>query len=152
VTAPDPSLERIADKLAIQELCARYNWYVDQFLIDPLMALFVDDQPVFDETPAGLARSEGQDGIRAYYGEGLFKQLKHMVHFTTNFFLDELSGDHARGRCSAHVFAETQDGGKVEVLCWYDDIYRRSETGWQFVSRTVTPYTTPQLDAITSAH
>jgi hypothetical protein len=152
MTTPDPTLATIADKLAIQELLARYNWYVDQFIIDPLMALFVDDDPVFDETPAGLARSEGQDGIRTYFAEGLFKQLKFMVHLTTNSFLEELSDDTARGKCSAHVFAETHDGGKVEVLCWYDDVYRRGEHGWQFVSRVVTPYTTPQLDAVTGGH
>jgi len=145
MSAPTPSLETIADKLAIQELCARYAWYVDRFIIDPLMELFVDDDPVFDETPAGLGRSEGQDVIRAYYAEGLFKQLKHMVHITTNQFLEELSGDTARGKVSAHVFAETQDGGKIEVLCWYDDVYRRGPNGWQFVSRVVTPYAAPQL-------
>ena len=152
MTAPDPSPATIADKLAIQELCARYAWYVDRFMIDPLMELFVDEDPVFDETPAGLARSEGQEGIRGYYGEGLFKQLKYMVHITTNQFLEELDGDCAKGKVSAHVFAETLDGGKIEVLCWYDDVYRRGPRGWQFVSRVVNPYADPQLDAITGGH
>lgn len=152
MTSPDPTLTTIADKLAIQELCARYNWYVDQFIIDPLMDLFVDDAPVFDETPAGLGRNEGQEAIRAYYGEGLFKQLKSMVHLTTNFFLTELSDDGAEGKCSAQVFAETQDGGKIDVLCWYDDVYRRTEKGWQFVSRVVTPYTAPQLAGLDGDH
>ncbi|HTK63053.1 MAG TPA: nuclear transport factor 2 family protein [Pseudonocardia sp.] len=152
MTSPDPTLTTIADKLAIQELCARYNWYVDQFIIDPLMELFVDDDPVFDETPAGLGRNEGQDAIRAYYGEGLFKQLKSMVHLTTNFFLTELSDDGAEGKCSAQVFAETQDGGKIDVLCWYDDVYRRTDKGWQFVSRVVTPYTAPQLAGLDGDH
>jgi hypothetical protein len=152
MTSPVPTLTTVADKLAIQELCARYNWYVDQFIIDPLMELFVDDGPVFDETPAGLGRNEGQEAIRAYYGEGLFKQLKSMVHLTTNFFLTELSADAAKGRCSAQVFAETQDGGKIDVLCWYDDVYRRSERGWQFVSRVVTPYTAPQLAGLDGGH
>jgi SnoaL-like domain len=149
VLESDRSLIAIEDKVSIRELCARYNWYVDTFLIDPLMEVFVEDYPVFDETPVGLARSEGRADIRSYFEDGLFKQLKSMVHLTTNFFLEEHGANEAKGRCSAHVFAETHEGGKVEVLCWYDDVYRRTEGGWRFVSRVVHAYTPPNLAAMT---
>ena len=67
-------MDAIIQRLAIQERYARYAFYCDTFQIDPLMTLWVNDNPVFDESEVGTGYHSGQDGIRQFFIEGVFSR------------------------------------------------------------------------------
>jgi hypothetical protein len=138
-----------AERLAIQELTARYAFYVDTFQIQPLMELWVQDGPVFDETQIGTGVHTGADAIRAFFVNGVFAQLDAVVHFTMNHILHELDDTKANGVCSVLVEGDLKAGGTLRATAYYKDAYEKVDGAWKFRSRTTIPYTKPQLGSLT---
>jgi len=57
------------DRREIVELTSRYAFLVDTFQLLPLMQLWVDDEPTFDESRVDLGNNTGLDNIRRYFEE-----------------------------------------------------------------------------------
>lgn len=142
-------LDAITQRLAIQELCARYAFYCDTFQIEPLMALWVEDDPVFDERDVGTGYHAGQADIRRFFIAGVFAQMDGLLHLTSNHWLQELTENRAAGVCSVIVSGDLKNGGSLHATAYYEDHYARVDGDWKFRSRKTIPYTKPQLGGLT---
>jgi hypothetical protein len=136
---------RLADRLDIIELTAKYAYYVDSSDLDNLMTLWVNDDPVFDEEPVGLQRSQGFDAVHDYFRDQVFGKMDSMAHVTTNHFITELTASTARGICTVLAEGDVKGAGLVHVMATYTDAYERVGDTWRFRSRQVKPLTKPQL-------
>ena len=138
------------DRLAIIELTARYAFYVDTFQLEPLMQLWVDDAPTFDESRADLGNNTGLDNIRRYFEDFVFVHMAKMAHITTNHIVERVTDTTARGSCSVLVEGEMTTGERMHAAAYYDDVYHRVDDAWKFKSRVVYPLTTPNLGSLVS--
>jgi hypothetical protein len=141
MTTAEQATLSIEDRFAIQDLVSRYSVYVDTFQIEPLMSLWVTDDPFFDETKLGAPRASGLDSIRRFFVEDVFDKMEAMAHLTENPLIDEVTEKGARGTCQHFFEGIVKGGGTIRVTASYDDVYERTSGGWKFRSRTVTPYT-----------
>jgi hypothetical protein len=123
------------DRLAIQDLIARYPIVVDGRDWDGLDALFAPDAHI-DFTafggPAGDLAS-----TKAFLADALggFRRTQHMMGLPAI----TLTGDRATARTSCHNPMVLDDGdGSTSVWLiglWYDDEFARTPDGWRFTSR-----------------
>jgi hypothetical protein len=123
------------DRLAIQDLIARYPIVVDGRDWDGLDALFALDAHI-DFTafggPAGDLAS-----TKAFLADALggFRRTQHMMGLPAI----TLTGDRATARTSCHNPMVLDDGnGSTSVWLiglWYDDEFARTPDGWRFTSR-----------------
>jgi len=127
--------DEVADRLAIQDLIARYPAAVDGRDWDGLDALFTADAQIdftaFGGPTGGLAE------IKAFLADALggFRRTQHMMGLPTI----TIDGDHATARTSCHN-PMVIDGGDGEtsvwlIGLWYDDEFARTPDGWRFTSR-----------------
>jgi hypothetical protein len=131
----DPALTELADRLAIQDLIARYPIAVDGRDWDALDDLFTDDARI-DFTafggPAGDLAS-----IKVFLRDALggFRRTQHMMGLPAI----TLSGDRATARtsCNNPMVIDGADGETSVWLIglWYDDEFARTAEGWRFTSR-----------------
>ena len=140
----------LLDRLEIIELTARYAFFVDTFQLEPLMQLWVDDEPTFDESRVELGNNTGLDNIRSYFEDFVFGQMAKMAHITTNHIVENVTDTTARGHCSVLVEGEMKTGERMHAAAYYDDVYHRVEHAWKFKSRVVYPLTTPNLGSLVS--
>jgi SnoaL-like domain len=136
VTGRGPSEDtEVADRLAIQDLIARYADVIDRRDLDGLDALFTDDATIdfstFDGPVGALAE------IKAFLASSLplFDRSQHMMGLP----LIEIDGATARARTSCHnPMVSTRPDGTTSVWLiglWYDDELVRSVDGWRFRTR-----------------
>ena len=137
----------IEDRLAIQELVARYNFYCDTAQLEPLLGLFVTDDPVFDESRLGSPRVSGFENLRQFFRENVFAVMEGNAHITGGYLIEEVTEKGARGVCTIFYDGDIKGGGTVHVAGYYEDVYERADGGWKFRSRTVIPFTKPQATA-----
>lgn len=125
----------VADKLAIQELIARYPIVVDGGDFDRLADLCTPDA-VIDFTafggPAGTVPeivSFLRDSL------GVFRRTQHMMGLPAI----TLDGDRATARtsCTNPMVIDNDDGSTAVWLIglWYDDDLVRTKDGWRFAAR-----------------
>jgi hypothetical protein len=132
---PGYSDTEVADRLAIQDLIARYAVVIDGRDFDALDALFTPDATIDFSTfngPVGDLRQ-----IKTFLAASLpfFTRSQHMMGLP---FI-ELDGDtaHARTSCNNPMISE-KPGGTTSVWLiglWYDDDLVRTEAGWRFSAR-----------------
>jgi hypothetical protein len=139
-----------ADRLEIIELTARYAFYVDTFQLEPLMQLWVDDEPTFDESRVDLGNNTGLDNIRRYFEDFVFGHMAKLAHITTNNIVESVTDTTAQGLCSVLVEGEMKTGERMHAAAYYDDVYHRVDGAWKFKSRVVHPLTTPNLGSLVS--
>lgn len=139
----------IEDRLSIQELIARYNFYVDTRQLEPLLSLFVADDPVFDETRLGSPRVSGLENLREFFSKDVFDVIEGQAHLTGGYLIEEVTEKGARGVCTIFYDGDVKGGGTIHVTGYYEDVYERTSEGWKFRSRTVIPYTKPQVSGQT---
>lgn len=139
-----------ADRLEIMDLVSRYAFFVDTFQLEPLMQLWVPDEPSFDESRVDLGNSTGLDGIRGYFRDFVFVQMAKLAHITTNHIVEELAEGSARGWCTVLVEGEMTNGDTMHATAYYEDTYHRVDDTWKFKRREVHPLTTPQLGSLVS--
>lgn len=125
-----------ADRLAIQELLARYCHSIDAARGELCAALFTDDAIL--ETPVGVA--EGGAAIRAWIDERLaLRQPDIQVrHSHLTILLAPLSADEVRVRSTLLYTWETLEIPRevdVKSTVIYEDVVRRTPEGWRFASR-----------------
>jgi 3-phenylpropionate/cinnamic acid dioxygenase small subunit len=121
----------LADYIAIRELSARYNRFVDDCRYDDFARCFTDDG-VFEVV--GLVTMKG----RAEIAEITSKFGFGPVHLTTDATI-EIDGDEAHQVCSLLVGGRQKNRAAFRFLTTgrYDDRLVRTPDGWRFTHRRV---------------
>jgi hypothetical protein len=141
-------METVRHRVDIIQLTSQYAFLLDTFQLDPLMGLWVQDEPTFDESRVNLGNNTGHANIRRYFEEFVFTRMAKLAHITTNHVVTEVTDVSARGVCTVLVEGEMKDGGSMRAAAYYDDVYSRAAGFWQFKTRTVYPLTTPVLGSL----
>lgn len=124
----------LEDRLAILDLCARYNYAIDTGASEDWARTFTEDG-VFDG-PAGHA--EGHDALIAFCDQ-LAVEFPGAMHFTDNHLFEE-DGETMRHRC--FLSFQVPKGETVDIwLLGYEDELVRMNGDWRFRSRRVAPLT-----------
>ena len=125
----DPS--RLADRIALHELRARYTHLYDGGDLEGFVGLFTGDG-VLQLGPAGFAR--GHDELRAALAAPM-ETAAFACHFTSDEISEFTGDDTARGtsRFAVH-YGRSPD---IQGAGTYHDEYRRTGEGWRFTSRTI---------------
>lgn len=127
-------LQRLEDRLEIQDLMSRYSTAVDAKRLDLLESVFV---------PGSIVDFRGNGGPMLPYPEVVEFLRDSMAgfagcqHYVTNHLI-ELDGD--RATCRIYVFtylASIVDGDEVLFADggWYDDELVRTPAGWRIQRR-----------------
>jgi ketosteroid isomerase-like protein len=121
-------IDRVESYIAIQQLAARYAWYLDGRDIDAIVALYVDDVKV-----GPPATGVGHDALRQWFNRSVhywYRSLHHIgghvIHFEDT--------DHATGIMQCRVEQEIGDRW-VTTAVLYNDVYERRQGAWRFVHR-----------------
>lgn len=126
-------LRLVEDHLEIAQLRARYCHLLDGRQWDEFVQLFTPDG-VFD----GLEAVEGHDAIYEFFSQRVPRLAEDFWHFCTNGTV-EVDGDQATGRISMEYLSST-NGVSFVSAGHYDDVMRRVDGRWLFVSRKITFY------------
>jgi|TARA_B110000263_G_C15258731_1_gene487767 hypothetical protein len=131
-----------ADRLAIHDLLAAYNWAIDTRDPDGYAATFVANG-TFD---GGSEFLSTQDELRAFVGVmAKAPGAQGLQHWTTNLVIREtLEGAVVRSYMSGPKLAD--DGCIIGVVGTYEDVIVRDSGSWKFASRVwreVIPNTSP---------
>jgi len=125
----------VEDRLAIQDLIARYAVIVDSRDFDALDEVFTADARI-DFTAFGGPAGSPAD-IKKFLADsfGIFKSTQHLMGLP----LITLDGDRATARTpctNPMVLDEAGGAAKVWLIgLWYDDELVRTPLGWRFASR-----------------
>ena len=122
----------IDDRMAILDLCAQYNYYIDTGEAEKWADTFTADG-VFD---GAVGRAEGREALIAF-GRQFGTDYPGAMHFTDNH-LFEHDGDAMKHKCFLS-FQVPSDGGTNLVLVGYEDELVRVDGAWKFCSRRVGP-------------
>ena len=128
-------MSEVEDRLAIQDLIARYPIAVDGRDWDALDELFTPDARI-DFTAFGGPAGD-LPSIKAFLRDALggFRRTQHMMGLPAI----TLSGDTATARtsCNNPMVIDGPDGETSVWLIglWYDDEFARTPDGWRFASR-----------------
>ena len=136
----------IADRIAIQDLIARYAWALDTGDTDSLAACFTPDCVVIEEVFEDPDRWEGREGVRKlgehYKNSPGFPGRQHHVSQSI------VAGDAAR--CSVKSFAfVTECKGEppytLRFTGYYDDRLVKVDGEWLFHERVIRLWDGPVL-------
>lgn len=136
---------KIEDRLEIQDLVARYAYYVDSFMIPEWVALFAPDA-VLDESEFGMGRHECHQGLAAY-GNAIAGRVKYLLHLMTNHLIWDAEENSARGTSFAIVESMQNTGSRARYLVEYNDQYQRIGGRWVFQTRHLKKSFPPEVIA-----
>ena len=122
----------IEDRLAILDLCARYNYSIDTGASAAWADTFTVDG-VFDG-PAGHA--QGRDALVAFCDQ-LARDYPGAMHFTDNHLFEQ-DGDLVRHRCFLSFQVPVEDRTDIWLLGYEDEI-TKVDGEWRFRVRRVGP-------------
>jgi hypothetical protein len=122
----------IEDRLAILDLCARYNYLIDTGISEAWADTFTPDG-VF-EGPAGYAK--GRADLVAFCNR-VAKDYQGAMHFTDSH-LFETDGDLVQHRCFLSFQVPIEDRTDIWLLGYEDEI-TRGDGEWRFRARRVAP-------------
>ena len=122
----------IDDRMAILDLCAEYNYYIDTAESEKWADTFTADG-VFDGT---VGRAEGRDALVAFCKQ-FGTDYPGAMHFTDNhLFYPE--GEAMKHKCFLS-FQVPSEGGTNVILVGYEDDLVKIDGAWKFRSRRVGP-------------
>lgn len=124
----------IDDRMAILDLCARYNYAVDTCAAEEWADTFTADGTFGG--PAGSA--EGREQLVAFCFE-LNEMFPGAMHFNDNH-LFEPDGKVMRHKCFLSMQTPGEDGTSVMALGYEDEVVKEGGE-WRFKSRRVGPLT-----------
>ena len=128
-------MSEVEDRLAIQDLIARYPLAVDGRDWDALDDLFTPDARIDFTTFGGPAGDLASTKAFLRDALGGFKRTQHMMGLPAI----TLSGDSATARtsCNNPMVMDGADGETAVWLIglWYDDEFTRTPDGWRFTAR-----------------
>lgn len=126
-------IARLEAESEIRQLVARYCFTIDDRDLDAVAALFCEDATV--RSADGVMNATGVAAIIEQYRRR-FTVLGAGQHVMHDIVLDFEAPDRARGRVSGH--AEVWRTGRMMVAgLRYDDVYRKTSSGWRFADRTI---------------
>jgi len=120
------------EKLAIQELFARYAHAIDDLNVEAWVQCFIPDG-VFQ---VGTRAMRGQAALRGY-AEVHVKDIR-CRHLMANF-LYEINGNEAAGQCSMLATLATPGGYKIFAQGRYVDRLVKQNGQWRIAHRRVEP-------------
>ena len=129
----------VEDRLAIQELYARYCWAIDTGDPDALVATYTSDGAF--EPPTGQVIA-GHEALRTWaIARAAFRKTEATTngqHWSTNL-VAEGDGVRAKARCYFMRIAQKGDPMSVifDVSGWQSDELRKIDGAWKFQSRKV---------------
>jgi len=136
----------IEDRLAIQDLMARYAWALDTGDVEGFVSCFTADAVVLEEVFEDPDRWEGQEGIRH-----LAEHYRQSAGFPgRQHHISQLLIEGAAPECTARSYAfVTECHGEppytLRFTGYYEDRVRREADGWRFVSRRIRLWDGPVL-------
>lgn len=119
-------IDRVDSIQAIQALAVRYAMAVDARDIDTWLGTFVED------IDCGR-RGRGREALRSFI-EPAVRDFYRTVHQITGHIVDEIDGDHAKGRVYCRAEHEYGEHWIVQTICYFD-IYLRRDGQWYFAAR-----------------
>ncbi len=122
-----------ADVIEIGQLCASYNFAVDDGDGDAFASLFVSDGAL----NLGADPIKGRAAL-AQFAEGIGMTRPGLRHVVGNIDTDG-DGDEATVRAYVTVYQRVDGQVGVAVMGRYFDSVRRVEGAWRFVERAFTP-------------
>jgi ketosteroid isomerase-like protein len=136
----------VEDRIAIQDLIARYAWALDTGDIDSLVDCFTPDAVVIEEVFEDPDRWEGHEGIRRlgehYAASPGFPGRQHHVSQS----IVEGSGEHCTVKSFAFV---TECRGEppytLRFTGYYDDQLVKADGRWLFQERVIRLWDGPVL-------
>ena len=143
---PTPAELSLADRIAIQDLIARYAWALDTGDVDRLVSCFTTDCAVIEEVFEDPYRWEGREGVRRlgehYKNAAGFPGRQHHVSQSL------IEGNSER--CSVKSFAfVTECRGEppytLRFTGYYDDRLEKVNGQWLFRERTIRLWDGPVL-------
>jgi hypothetical protein len=126
----------IHDRMAILDLCSRYNYFIDTGSAEQWADTFTA-AGVF-EGPSG--RAEGRDELIAFCRK-LAEQFPGSMHFSDNHLFEVQDGV-VLHRCFLSFQVPTQTGTDV-MLMGYEDELVEVDGDWRFRLRRVGPISAP---------
>lgn len=133
----------VEDRLEIQDLVAKYAYYVDSFMVPEWVNVFAPDG-VLDESEFGMGRHEGHEGLSAY-GNGIAERVQNLIHIMANHLTWEIQSDSARGTSFAIVESMQKSGARARYLVKYEDQYRRAAGRWVIQERILRKSFPPEI-------
>ena len=121
----------LEDRLAIQDLAARYNVAIDSGDAEAWAATFTPD----GSFESGGRTHQGTEALTAF-AKGFAERMAGARHWNNNILV-EGEGDQA----SLHCYLLLMRGGQVVTSGRYEDTLRRVDGRWLFASRRVVPDT-----------
>lgn len=131
------ALQRLADRIELEDLVIRYANAIDRRDFDALDAVFLPDAHIDYRAMGGI---EGDyPAIKAWLPQALGSFPSYM-HLVGNFDF-RIDGDAATGRiaCFNPMVVPDPQGGDAETMflgLWYVDDYRRTADGWRIARRS----------------
>lgn len=119
-----------ADRVDIQELCARYDQAVDTSDVDGWVALFTEDGSF--ESPMGTAT--GNDELRSFLQGYLDSGATHAARHATGVHVIEGDGTTARHTGYLTVY-QTHDDARVVATGVYTDELAKVDGQWKLTHR-----------------
>jgi hypothetical protein len=138
LTADQADALSIADRLAIQELLARYNWSIDLSNGLDFAETFTPD----GEFDSPSVRLRGRDELRRFgSGEGRppRKPEERGQHWLTNIVID---GNAQRASLKAYLCYQRREGGQITTssMGFYEDDVVKLDGRWHFACRRFQPW------------
>ncbi len=121
------AIQLLADKLAIQEVTARYCRAVDEEDLEAYLSLWTED----GVSEADWGSATGHTQLRQRFGT--FRNKRHAV---VNSVIS-VEENRAVQQCYLLVF-ERAEAPTLVATARYEDELRREEDGWKFVRRKLT--------------
>lgn len=127
-------VQRLEDRVAIEELIANYCHGVDEREEELFLSIWAEDAKyILSEAFGG--KSSGLAAIKGVV-HGLWEGFTEFHHHTTNIVID-LDGDAASARSNVDVTGTHNDGRALMMSATYTDKFKRQDGEWKFSERTV---------------
>ncbi len=122
----------IDDRMAILDLSAAYNYYIDTGESEKWADTFTADG-VFD---GAAGKAQGRDALVAF-SEQFGTDYPGAMHFTDNHLFEQ-DGDTMKHKCFLSFQVPSEDGTNL-ILVGYEDDLVKIDGAWKFRSRRVGP-------------
>ena len=137
MAAKDGAVAAPGDKEEVRELLARYCFALDGHRLAELAALFTPDGVWQSHRGAATGPADIEALLRRVAPDPATGAVQR--HLNTSLVID-LRGDRATVRSYYAVIRPGQDGDPaVALLGDYDDVLVRTDAGWRFTRRVLTP-------------
>jgi ketosteroid isomerase-like protein len=127
------TLSHLEDKLAIEELIARYNHSIDSFDMTTWLDCWTEDA-IFDGIGKYLVGKTAITEFANSYATTYGARMPSGRHFTVNI-ASKINGDVATATSYLQLWSTGEKGAKIAFTGVYSDQFRKEQGQWRFSSR-----------------